>query len=536
VAHDGLLAHQRATPRSQRLFTVLFVFLILVCLVYAGRGLVRDLSAVHTASGPAYLLLAVSLLIALGFEFVNGFHDAANAVATVIYTNSLSPRAAVIWSGLWHFIGVMVSSGAVAFGVVSLLPVELIMDVGSDAGFAMVFALLLAAMGWNLGTWFLGLPVSSSHTLIGSVIGVGLANQIMQPDTATAGVDWNQAYKVGYALLLSPVLGFIAAAALLLGVKRLIRKRGVYRPPQAQSPPPFWTRLVLILTSTGVSFAHGSNDGQKGMGLIMLILIGTFPTAFALNLTISAEHMRMFMATSDQATAVLSALASNPATSAKVQQRMEVWRYVRTEQLQPATIPALSALMRTIKETVAGYRSYVHVPDEMKGRIRNDMYLVDEALRLVEKSVDAPMTTNQKKALEAYRKELDRATEFIPIWVKVAVAFALGLGTMVGWRRIVVTVGEKIGKAHLTYAQGATAETVAAGTIAAADAFGLPVSTTHVLSSAVAGTMVANRSGLQAATVRNILIAWILTLPISISLAGGLYWLFRFLGEFAFTP
>src|SRR5208337_1645694 len=230
-----------------------------------------------------FILLGVAMLIALGFEFVNGFHDTANAVATVIYTHALPAQIAVVWSGCWNLAGVLASSGAVAFGIVSLLPVELILQVGSASGYAMVFALLIAAIIWNLGTWWLGIPASSSHTLIGSIIGVGVANALMRGRDGTSGVDWNKAVEIGYALLLSPVVGFFCAAGLLLIMKFLVRKPELYAEPKVAGAPPLWIRGLLIFTSAGVSFAHGSNDGQKGMGLIMLILIGTVPTAYALN-------------------------------------------------------------------------------------------------------------------------------------------------------------------------------------------------------------------------------------------------------------
>jgi PiT family inorganic phosphate transporter len=242
-----------------------------------------DDSGTKTTTFLPYLLLFIALLIALGFEFVNGFHDTANAVATVIYTHTMPAHFAVVWSGCFNFLGVVLSSGAVAFSIVSLLPVELILQVGSAAGFAMVFALLIAAIIWNLGTWYLGLPASSSHTLIGSIIGVGIANAMMHGQDGTSGVDWSKATEIGYALLLSPIIGFAAAAILFLALKFVVHNPALYQAPKGDQPPPWWIRGVLVLTCTGVSFAHGSNDGQKGMGLIMLILIGTVPTAYALN-------------------------------------------------------------------------------------------------------------------------------------------------------------------------------------------------------------------------------------------------------------
>src|SRR6202045_563928 len=264
---------------------LIFLAIMALGLFFAAYNVYRDISASGTAvtSILPFLLLGVALLIALGFEFVNGFHDTANAVATVIYTHSLPPPVAVVWSGFFNFFGVLLSTGAVAFGIVSLLPVELILQVGSEAGFAMVFAMLIAAIIWNLGTWWLVLPASSSHTLIGSIIGVGIANALMRGHDGTSGVDWGKATEIGYSLLLSPLFGFIFAALLLLLLKVIVRNPALYAAPEGNKAPPLWIRGLLILTCTGVSFAHGSNDGQKGMGLIMLILIGTVPTAYALN-------------------------------------------------------------------------------------------------------------------------------------------------------------------------------------------------------------------------------------------------------------
>ena len=213
----------------------------------------------------------------------------------------------VVWSGFFNFAGVLVSTGAVAFGIVSLLPVELILQVGSGAGFAMVFALLIAAILWNLGTWYFGLPSSSSHTLIGSIIGVGLMNQLMATNSnGTSGVDWGQATKIGYTLLIPPLIGFSVAFLLLSILKVAIRIPALYKEPEGRQPPPFWIRGLLVLTCSGVSFFHGGNDGQKGMGLIMLILIGTVPTAYALNRTMHEQDVSTFVAVSTQAQTALS--------------------------------------------------------------------------------------------------------------------------------------------------------------------------------------------------------------------------------------
>ena len=502
-----------------------FLAVLVAGLGFVGYSIFTDATAAGVSSITflPFLLLFVALLIALGFEFVNGFHDTANAVATVIYTHSLPAHVAVVWSGFFNFLGVMVSTGAVAFGIVSLLPVELILQVGSQSGFAMVFALLIAAIIWNLGTWYLGLPSSSSHTLIGSIIGVGVANAMMHGRDGTAGVDWDQAVKIGQALLFSPLIGFAAALLLIIAVKALVRVESLYKEPVGNAPPPLWIRGLLVLTCTGVSFAHGSNDGQKGMGLIMLILIGIVPTAYALNRAVPAHYETQFHISSQAAERVFAAHAA-PAPSITVPAaRAEVTHYIAMRQFTPATMGALTVLSGDIDHQVASYGSLTKVPAAMTRNIRNDMYLTGSALKRLGKEKAVTLNPAETKALDVYKKDLEKATQFIPTWVKVAVAIALGLGTMIGWKRIVVTVGEKIGKSHLTYAQGAVAELVTMATISAADNFGLPVSTTHVLSSGVAGAMAGNGSGLQMGTLRNLAIAWVLTLPASILISGLLY-------------
>jgi PiT family inorganic phosphate transporter len=339
-------------------------------------------------------------------------------------------------------------------------------------------------------------------------------------------VDWEQATKVFKVLLISPVIGFTAAALLFLLSKAFIKYPELYEAPKDNTPPPWPIRLLLVLTCTGVSFFHGSNDGQKGMGLIMLILIGTVPTAYALNHAVSPQDVQDFIAASERAGHILDryvdstgVLGSDP--------RAEVTDYIRTKQLQPDTVLALRELVEDLNHEVGLYREFKDVPGNRQTNVRNDMYVASEAIRLMQKAKNPAFTPDESAALTNYKGKVDKATKFIPTWVKVAVALALGMGTMVGWKRIVVTVGEKIGKEHLTYAQGATAELVAMATIFAADNFGLPVSTTHVLSSGVAGTMAANKSGLQLSTIRNIAAAWVFTLPAAALLSGTLFWLFR---------
>ncbi|MEN5029987.1 inorganic phosphate transporter [Pseudomonas sp. Ps21-P2] len=504
---------------------VIFFVVLALGLFYTGYSLKQDMDDLGTVvlTWTPFILLGVALVIALGFEFVNGFHDTANAVATVIYTHSLPPNFAVVWSGTFNFLGVLFSSGAVAFGIIALLPVELILQVGSSAGYAMIFALLIAAILWNLGTWWLGLPASSSHTLIGSIIGVGIANALMHGRDGTSGVDWSQATKVGYSLLLSPLVGFTCAALLLMALRMFVKNRALYKAPEGNKPPPIWIRGLLILTCTGVSFAHGSNDGQKGMGLIMLILVGTLPMAYALNRAMPADQSVQFAAVAQVTQQALTKAAPLPAPA---DSRQTLSTYIRDKQATPDLIPALAVMAGKIGDQVASYGSLAKVPAEATANVRNDMYLTSEAIRVMDKNKVGNFDADTQAKVDTFKEQIDTATRFIPLWVKVAVAIALGLGTMVGWKRIVITVGEKIGKTHLTYAQGASAEVVAMLTIGAADMYGLPVSTTHVLSSGVAGSMVANGSGLQMRTLRNLAMAWVLTLPAAILLSGSLYWLF----------
>ena len=531
LERDGSVALRVPAPSRPNLdvgfhprMAIVFLGVIALALFLIAYSIYVDVteSGVPTTNWLPFVLLGVALLVALGFEFVNGFHDTANAVATVIYTHSMPAHLAVLWSGLFNVLGVLVSSGAVAYGIIALLPVELILQVGSSAGFAMVFALLIGAIIWNLGTWYLGLPASSSHTLIGSIIGVGLANQMMAT-TAVSGVDWAQAAKVGYSLLLSPLIGFFLAALLLLTLKMIARSPELYAEPKGAAPPPFWIRSLLILTCTGVSFAHGSNDGQKGMGLIMLILIGVVPTAYALNRAMPDRDIQPFIAASVHAGLVLDRQSGGRTVA---DPRKVIGDYLRTRASTPDVVPALAAVTREIKAQIEQHGSLRRLPAETVQNVRNDMYLAAETIRRLARDPTFTFEKADADVLTLYRTDLDTATRFIPIWVKISVAIALGLGTMVGWKRIVVTVGEKIGKSHLTYAQGASAELVAATMIGAADAFGLPVSTTHVLSSGVAGTMAASRSGLQMSTVRNLLMAWVLTLPAAILLSGSLFWVF----------
>src|SRR3981189_2257999 len=375
---------------------IIFFGILAAGVLFVSYSIYSDVDATGTrvTSYLPYMLLFVALLIALGFEFVNGFHDTANAVATVIYTHSLPAEFAVMWSGFFNFLGVLLSSGAVAFGIVSLLPVELILQVGSSAGFAMVFALLIAAIIWNLGTWYFGLPASSSHTLVGSIIGVGVANALMRGRDGTSGVDWSKATEIGYALLLSPLVGFIFAALLLLLLKVIVRNPALYAAPEGNKAPPLWIRGLLILTCTGVSFAHGSNDGQKGMGLIMLILIGTVPTAYALNRALPESQVAQFQKTSAAASTVIAAKGAGHSIIGNP--RPAVTLYVAEHHLDEGTYPSLAVLMRNIANDVQTYGTLAKIPAAQVGNTRNDMYLASEAIRFLQKDKAAELSTQDK--------------------------------------------------------------------------------------------------------------------------------------------
>ncbi len=355
------LLDSKMSKSPGKLGIMISVAAFVVGMAYAGISLGRDLAGSYVGSMLPYILLGIALLVALGFEFVNGFHDTANAVATVIYTHSLEPHIAVVWSGFWNFLGVMVSTGAVAFGIISLLPVELILQVGSKAGFAMVFALLVAAIIWNLGTWWFGLPASSSHTLIGSIIGVGIANQLMSAQTGTSGVDWDQAAQ-------RSVSRFCCRRSLALLWPRfcfwlprhLSKTKSSIEAPEGTEPPPFYIRCLLILTCTGVSFFHGSNDGQKGMGLIMLILIGTVPTAYALNHAVTLQQSQDFIAVSQQAADALDHYVSPNAVIGDA--REDVTDYIRTKEFTPNTMLAMRQLITDIGNETALFRDLKTFP------------------------------------------------------------------------------------------------------------------------------------------------------------------------------
>lgn len=471
------------------------------------------------------LSLFFAVLFVLAYEFINGFHDTANAVATVIYTKAMSPNMAVIASGIFNFLGVLLGGLGVAYAIVHLLPVDMLLNITSVHGMVLVFSLLTAAIIWNLGTWYFGIPASSSHTLIGSLLGVCLANALITDIPINEGVNVKKAIDIMLSLLISPLVGFGVAALLLLLLKKIFTGPKIHKTPQEREQidgkkhPPFWTRVTLVASAMGVSFVHGSNDGQKGIGLIMLVLIGLTPAQFVLNLDSStyqiertrdaAIHLRNFYHANENN---LNGLVDFTKKEGEVV--ADSFKCDGKESL---------VVINTLENQLKGLNHYSDLTLEQRRSVRRLLLCVDDTAKKASK-LDS-ISDKKKSDLKNLRKDLTATTEYAPMWVIIAVALALGLGTMMGWKRIVFTVGEKIGKSGMTYSQGMAAQITAATAIGFASVTGMPVSTTHVLSSAVAGTMVANRTGLQFSTVRTILLAWVFTLPATILLSGGLFYI-----------
>ncbi|HQQ92948.1 MAG TPA: inorganic phosphate transporter [Bacteroidia bacterium] len=455
------------------------------------------------------VLLIICLLLACFFEFINGFHDTANAVATVIYTNSLKPTVAVVYSGLLNFTGVMFGGIAVAMGIVNLLPMDVLVDSNPYHGVAMILALLLSAILWNFGTWYLGIPSSSSHTMIGSILGIGMAFYFLPGDYGLTAVNWDKAKDTGLALLLSPLLGFSVAIIVMFIFKRIIKNEVIYKEPIPGKRPPIWVRMILWTTCGLVSFFHGQNDGQKGVGLVMMILIAILPAYFSLDSTINLqttganiENIRIHIAKAD--TAVLAA---------------------KEKKMHADVLKCADDFLLQTKGKFSA--SEILVTERFE--LRKDLIKVTKSCEKLISGGNLSLSSNEIKVLKADIKSTKKLFEYVPSWVIIMISLCLGLGTMVGWKRIVKTVGEKIGKQHMSYAQGASAELVASLGIGLASWKGLPVSTTHMLSSGVAGSMVAKKGlkNLQKGTIQTIALTWLLTLPVTIVLSGGLFLLFR---------
>ncbi|HDM8429470.1 TPA: inorganic phosphate transporter PitA [Yersinia enterocolitica] len=480
------------------------------------------------------LMLVLALLFVLFYEAINGFHDTANAVATVIYTRAMRSQVAVVMAGVFNFLGVMLGGLSVAYAIVHLLPTDLLLNVSSAHGLAMVFSMLLAAIIWNLGTWYFGIPASSSHTLIGAIIGIGLTNALMTSTSVVDALNVPKMIQIFLSLILSPIVGLVIAGLMVFLLRRYWngtkKQQRIHLTPaerekkDGKRKPPFWTRTALILSAIGVSFSHGANDGQKGIGLIMLVLIGVAPAGFVVNMNATGydiartrdavTHLQQYYQQHVEAlphAVALKPLVPTPDTLPNT-----------PEQFHCDSSRAMIAIDHA-QTLLANLQSYDDLTVDQRSHMRRLLMCVAETAGAVAK---LPETSAQdRRFLNNLRTDLLETVEYAPTWIIVAVALALSLGTMVGWKRVTVTIGEKIGKKGMTYAQGVSAQMTAAVSIGIASYTGMPVSTTQVLSSAVAGTMLVDGGGVQSKTVKNIMLAWVLTLPISILLSGGLYWI-----------
>jgi inorganic phosphate transporter, PiT family len=473
------------------------------------------LSHLDPASALAVGLLIFALVMVIMFEATNGFHDAANAVATVIYTKSLRPGQAVVLSGLMNFIGVLVGGIAVAYALVELLPAEVLSPPDGGPAIAMLVSLFLAALSWNIATWWFALPNSSSHCLIGALIGVALGDSLLHSRQLSDGVHWGQLWKVLEALAISPVLGFVLAGALYFICRKTLHDPHLYE-PVTEKPPIWWMRGILILTCSGVSFSHGTNDGQKSIGLIMLTIIGIFPATYALNPT-SHQSLNDMSALMQQAAPLIERYgddqkASGLAAAQSIEQQAN--SAGQSGDQSNAVNPSAQPHLQPGPNSPAA---------KVRATIRDDVYQVISQLKHAEESKQ--VTAADKKSAQKLAKQLGQSVEYAPFWVRMLSALCLGIGTMIGYKRIVKTLGERLGNIHLTPAQGASAEVVSALLIGTAGFTGLPVSTTHIVTSGIAGTMVASRAGLKYGMISRIAIAWLITLPVTISIAGGLYYL-----------
>lgn len=478
------------------------------------------------------LMLVLALLFVLFYEAINGFHDTANAVATVIYTRAMRAQFAVVMAGVFNFLGVLLGGLSVAYAIVHLLPTDLLLNVSSAHGLAMVFSLLLAAIIWNLGTWYFGIPASSSHTLIGAIIGIGLTNAIVTDSSIVDALNIPKMISIFLSLILSPIIGLVIAGAMIFLLRRYWsgtkKRRRIHLTPaerekqDGKRKPPFWTRTALILSAVGVSFSHGANDGQKGIGLIMLVLIGVAPAGFVVNMSASGYditkthdavvHLQQYY--EKHQPALQHAIENTPVVPAQADPSDTEFH------CNSARTPVV---LNQTEQMLANISSYDELSADQRAQMRRLLMCIADTATEVAK---LPETSAQDaRFLKTLSRDLLNTVEYAPIWIIIAVALALSIGTMVGWKRVAVTIGEKIGKKGMTYAQGVSAQVTAAVSIGVASYTGMPVSTTQVLSSAVAGTMIVDGGGVQSKTVKNIALAWILTLPVSIGLSGLLYWI-----------
>ncbi|GAA5103979.1 inorganic phosphate transporter PitA [Orbus sasakiae] len=482
------------------------------------------------------ILLGLALLFVLFYEAINGFHDTANAVATVIYTKALKERLAVLMAGIFNFFGVLLGGLSVAYAIVHLLPTDLLLNVSSAHGLAMVFSILLAAIIWNLGTWYLGIPASSSHTLIGSIIGVALANAFITDTSIIDALNIPKMIQIFLSLIISPIVGLVMAGLMIFILRKLWKRKKngkkrerIFMTPEqreklyGKKKPPFWIRIMLIVSAAGVSFSHGANDGQKGIGLLMLVLMGVAPAGFIVNMSASTyeitntrnainnieEYFITHQSTLDEV------IGKQPLVNTDIA-ATELTKYHCDFSRSFTTIHIAKSLFQNIND-------YEALSVDQRSQARRILICLSDTVAHVAKRPE--ISSDDKRYLNSLKNNLLETVEYAPIWIIIAVASALAIGTMIGWRRVAITIGEKIGKKGMTYAQGVSAQVTTALSIGVASYTGMPVSTTQVLSSSVAGTMLVDGGGVQSKTIKSIALTWVLTLPISILLSASLFWL-----------
>nr|BET44394.1 MAG: inorganic phosphate transporter PitA [Candidatus Aschnera chinzeii] len=472
------------------------------------------------------ILLILALLFVLLYEAINGFHDTANAVATIIYTKALSTQSAVIMAGIFDFLGVLLGGLSVAYAIVHLLPTDLLLDVGSSHNLIMIFAILMSAIIWNWSTWYYGLPASSSHTLIGAIIGVAITNALINKFSILQALNINKVVDIFLSLILSPAIGFIISGILIFILKKInIRNHKKYHFHQTpleykkkynKDYPPLGTRISLIISAIGVSFSHGANDGQKGIGLIMLVLISVAPTNFVININANTQDIQRTHNAIENLKYFYKKYESTENINFndvfKKNNNSLYCHHVNFNNI----LQKASYIFNTIN-------TYVILKPTERIEIRKLLICLSDTANNIANANN--LDSFDSKSLHKISNDLLNTIEYAPIWIIISVALALSIGTMIGWKRVVITIGEKIGKKNMSYAQGVSAQITAAISIGIASYTGMPVSTTQVLSSAIAGTMIVDGDGVQINTIKNILLAWVLTIPVSISMSGLFYYI-----------
>lgn len=476
---------------------------------------IADTQTLDGAALPGGMTLVTGVLVAIFIlivfqEAINGFHDTATAVATVIYSNSMGALPAVIMSAVCNFLGVMIGGTAVAFGLVNLLPVDMVTGIDNLGESSLFLALILTAVIWNFATWWYGIPNSTTHTYIGSILGIGMAHSYLLGRGVMGELNWGQIEKVLAALFLSPVIGFGGAMLVYWIIRAVIRDDRMYRPSEAKVTPPLYVRSLLITGGAGVSLLHGSNDGQKSIGLIFLVMIGLAPGLYGLD---HGLHREGYPQVSEAVTLITET----------------AYEFIDNQQVGKEAGEVLAAALDAQKQLASIAQQDKKDPASITPALRSDIVILYRKLSSFTRQANrtGELSAIQRDQLNFAGAIINDVVDDVPIWILVVSASALGIGTAIGYKRIVVTLGEKIGKVRMNAAQGTTAQITTVACIGIADATGAPVSTTHVLSSGVAGAMVASKGGLQVSTLSKILLTWVTTLPGTMALSFGMGLLFH---------